>query len=125
MKKLAGDTSPDTGYLTKRVGLINKYVCRLCGKEIPFADVKTELDKRTGYCKDCINSLKEKELILAGDKETIRKVAEREAAVQEILQAAKEGRVQEYFKECEASDDPEDEYDEDEDYSEEDEDDDF
>ena len=114
MKKLAGDESPDVGYLTKRFGLINKYVCRLCGEIIPFADVPKNLDKRTGYCKDCIEKLKEKEKLLAGDEETIRKVAQREAAAQEILQAMKEGRVQDLFRDDEDADDLDEEPGEDE-----------
>lgn len=56
MKKRAGDTSTETGVKTVRKGLINHYVCRLCGSEIPFSEAKT-IDKRTGYCASCTRRL--------------------------------------------------------------------
>lgn len=58
MKEMAGDTSADVGLLVKRVGLFNRYACRLCGKLVSYKDVKTELDKRTGYCFECTEKLK-------------------------------------------------------------------
>ena len=56
MKKRAGDTSAEAGIKTVRKGLVNHYVCRLCGETIPFSEAKT-IDKRTGYCASCTRRL--------------------------------------------------------------------
>ena len=56
MKKRAGDTSAEAGVKLVRKGLVNHYVCRLCGETIPFSEAKT-IDKRTGYCASCTRRL--------------------------------------------------------------------
>lgn len=95
-KALAGDTSKECGVLTVRKGLINKYQCRLCGEIIPFKNAST-IDKLTGYCQRCMRRLNEKQRALDGDPEAIKAIETREAAVNEILGAMKDGRVQELF----------------------------
>ena len=50
MKKLAGDASKESGIVRAGIG---KATCRLCGVTMPTA----KIEKRTGYCKLCIEQL--------------------------------------------------------------------
>ena len=97
-KQLAGDPTPSGGYATIRKGLVNKYVCRCCGKEVPFSEVASELNKLTGYCRECMRKCDEKQLVLDGDPDAIRRAEERDSAVQAILKAAQEGRLAEILE---------------------------
>lgn len=95
-KALAGDTSEEFGVLTVRKSLLNHYKCRLCGEVIPYKEAST-IDNLTGYCQRCMRRLNEKQRALDGDPEAIKAIETREAAVNEILGAMKDGRVQELF----------------------------